>query len=155
MMEVIAATTTATMEEVIGAMTTATMEEVIAQQATTIATMEEVILIVRHKSSSNHSNNDHAENVIIVATIPVVVTMGHLHQHQQVAVEHLHQHQQVAVEHLHQLDNYIWHIYDNSLQYTKYLDGGRNELTANNFQGSEYNVMSALPYQFRICLVTL
>jgi hypothetical protein len=44
--------------------------------------------------------------------------MGPLHQHQQVAVEHLHQHQQVAVEHLHQLDNYIWHIYGNSLQYT-------------------------------------
>ena len=64
------------------------------------------------------------ERVIIVVTIPVVITMERLHQqvtverlHQQVTVERLHQ--QVTVERLHQLDNYIWHIYNNSLQYAK------------------------------------
>src|SRR3954469_8114689 len=116
MMVVIAtATTTITMEEVIAAATTTiTMEEVIAAATTTI-TMEEVILTVDislHKTTVT---------IIIVATIPVAVIMGPLHQHQQVAVEHLHQHQQVAVEHLHRLDNYIWHIYGNSLQYTSGL----------------------------------
>ena len=55
------------------------------------------------------------ERVIIVVTIPVVITMERLHQ--QVTVERLHQ--QVTVERLHQLDNYIWHIYNNSLQYAK------------------------------------
>ena len=57
------------------------------------------------------------ERVIIVVTIPVVITMERLHQ--QVTVERLHQ--QVTVERLHQLDNYIWHIYNNSLQYAKVL----------------------------------
>jgi hypothetical protein len=55
------------------------------------------------------------ERVIIVVTIPVAITMEHLHQ--QVTVERLHQ--QVTVERLHQLDNYIWHIYNNGLQYAK------------------------------------
>jgi hypothetical protein len=113
MMAVIAAaTTTATVEEAIAAATTtATVEEAIAA-ATTTATVAEAILTV------DISLHQTTVTIIIVATIPVAVTMGPLHQHQQVAVEHLHQHQQVAVEHLHQLDNYIWHIYGNSLQYT-------------------------------------
>ena len=69
--------------------------------ATTTATVEEAILTV------DISLHQTTVTIIIVATIPVAVTMGPLHQHQQ-----------VAVEHLHQLDNYIWHIYGNSLQYT-------------------------------------
>src|SRR5690349_18456226 len=98
------------MTVIAAATTTATVEEAIA--ATTTATVEEAILTV------DISLHQTTVTIIIVATIPVAVTMGPLHQHQQVAVEHLHQHQQVAVEHLHQLDNYIWHIYGNSLQYT-------------------------------------
>src|SRR6478609_7751512 len=101
MMTVIAATTTATVEEAIAAATTtATVEEAIAA-ATTTATVEEAILTV------DISLHQTTVTIIIVATIPVAVTMGPLHQHQQ-----------VAVEHLHQLDNYILHIYGNSLQYT-------------------------------------
>jgi hypothetical protein len=99
------------MAVIAAATTTATVEEAIAA-ATTTATVAEAILTV------DISLHQTTVTVIIVATIPVAVTMGPLHQHQQVAVEHLHQHQQVAVEHLHQLDNYIWHIYGNSLQYT-------------------------------------
>ena len=98
---------------------------VVITAATIIATMEEAIRVVH---TSLHPITIivimQGERVIIVVTIPVVITMEHLHQqvavehlHQQVAVEHLHQ--QVAVEHLHQRDNYIWHIYNNSLQYAK------------------------------------
>jgi len=88
------------MAVIAAATTTATVEEAIAA-ATTTATVEEAILTV------DISLHQTTVTVIIVATIPVAVTMGPLHQHQQ-----------VAVEHLHQLDNYIWHIYGNSLQYT-------------------------------------
>ena len=82
-------------------MSTQVQMMVVIAAATTTATVEEAILTV------DISLHQTTVTIIIVATIPVAVTMGPLHQHQQ-----------VAVEHLHQLDNYIWHIYGNSLQYT-------------------------------------